>query len=347
MIDWKFAQRTAERWGRPGPEVTGPEVAAVVAELREAATRAVQPVADHTGLTARDSSPVLVVDRPRWVEANLETFRTVMDPVTDKLSATRAQQPSALGAGVGAKIAGAELGALMAFLSSKVLGQFDPFWEDGAAGGRLLLVAPNILHVERELGVDPSDFRQWVCLHEETHRAQFTGVPWMRGHLRGLIDDFIEATDLSEGAVGTALGDALAEVVKIVRGQSDASLSDVFQNEQQTRVVDQMTGLMSLLEGHADVVMDAAGPELIGSVSRIRRKFDQRRRGGSELSKIVRRLLGLEAKMSQYRDGAIFVRKVTSTVGADGFAAVWAEPANLPSKAEIHDPDAWVARVHG
>lgn len=345
MIDWRLAQRTAERWARPGPELSALEVSEVVGELRAAAERAVAPVADHTGLKAQASSPVLVVDRPRWVEANLETFRSIMDPVAQQLLSTRSIGP--LGRGVSAKLTGAELGGLMAFLSSKVLGQFDPFWQAPGAGGRLLLVAPNIVHVERELGVDASDFRQWVCLHEETHRAQFTGVPWMRAHLRGLIDEFIEATDLSEGAVSAALGEAFAEILKILRGESEASLSEVFAQEHQARVVEKMTGLMSLLEGHADVVMDAAGPDLIGSVARIRRKFDQRRRGGSEWSKALRRLLGLEAKMRQYRDGAVFVRQVTATVGAEGFVAVWAEPDNLPSKSEIGDPAAWVARVHG
>jgi uncharacterized protein (DUF2342 family) len=51
--------------------------------------------------------------------------------------------------------------------------------------------------------------------------------------------------------------------------------------------------------------------------------------------------------MRQYRDGAVFVREVNEMVGLSGFNAVWAEPANLPGKAEILDPVAWVKRVHG
>jgi uncharacterized protein (DUF2342 family) len=49
--------------------------------------------------------------------------------------------------------------------------------------------------------------------------------------------------------------------------------------------------------------------------------------------------------MAQYRDGAEFVRTVVDKVGMAEFNAVWAAPANLPTKAEIHDPDAWVGRV--
>jgi coenzyme F420 biosynthesis associated uncharacterized protein len=104
---------------------------------------------------------------------------------------------------------------------------------------------------------------------------------------------------------------------------------------------------MSLLEGHADVVMDGVGPTVIPTVDEIRAKFNQRRKGAGYLDRVLRRLLGLEAKMAQYRDGAAFVRGVVDKAGMDDFNAVWAEPANLPSKAEIGDPAAWVRRVHG
>ena len=135
--------------------------------------------------------------------------------------------------------------------------------------------------------------------------------------------------------------------MRIVRGDSEASLADLFQNERQRAVVDKLTGIMSLLEGHADVVMDGVGPEVIPTVAEIRRKFDQRRKGAGGFDRLLRRLLGLEAKMRQYRDGAVFVREVNDQVGLDGFNAVWAEPANLPTQSDIADPAAWVARVHG
>jgi putative hydrolase len=109
--------------------------------------------------------------------------------------------------------------------------------------------------------------------------------------------------------------------------------------------VDGITGMMSLLEGHADVVMDGVGPDVIGSVSAIRSKFNKRRQGVGVLDRLLRRLLGLDAKMAQYRDGAKFVRGVVDKVGMAEFNAVFAGPGNLPSKVEIADPDAWVARV--
>jgi coenzyme F420 biosynthesis associated uncharacterized protein len=347
MIDWNVALQTATRLARPGPDLTAAEVDDVVAELREAAAVSEAPVREFTGLHAKADAPVLVVDRHRWVEANLATFKIMLAPVVERLGA-EGKLPSGAARAVGSKLTGAEVGALMSFMSGKVLGQFDPFTDaPSAPNGRLLLVAPNIVQAERQLDVDPHDFRLWVCLHEETHRVQFTAVPWLRDHLRGLINELVESTELDSTALTRFVGEGAAELVRILRGESEASLADLFQNEQQREIVGRITGVMSLLEGHADVVMDGVGPEVIPSVAEIRRKFEQRRKGVGAVDRLLRRLLGLEAKMRQYRDGAVFVREVNDRVGRDGFNAVWAEPANLPTQTDILDPAAWVARVHG
>ena len=264
-------------------------------------------------------------------------------PLIEKLQEKKGP-PSALTEAIGSRITGVELGAMLGFLGSKVLGQFDPFHEAPGEQGRLLLVAPNIVHTERELEADPHDFRLWVCLHEETHRVQFTAVPWMTDHLRSEMGNIIGSvqTDPSE-----LLGDAVRKVGDLVSGKSDGSLLDLFSSPEQKAVIERVTGVMSLLEGHADVVMDGVGPEVIPTVAEIRRKFTERRKGVGTLDRLLRRLLGLDQKMAQYRDGAVFVRAAVDKVGMEGFNAVWAEPANLPTKKEILDPSLWIARVHG
>ena len=345
MIDWDFALKTAERLVPPGPGMSAAEVDDVVAELRTAAAEAEQPVRAFTGLTPSRKvvTPVLVVDRARWVEANLASAQVLLEPVVTKLQKSN-RAPSGLAKSVSESINGVEIGALLSFMSTKVLGQFDPF---AVEPGRLLLVAPNIVNAERQLGVVPRDFRRWVCLHEETHRVQFTAVPWLPGHLRSLIAEFTDATELDAAAVGKLLANGIGEIIRIIRGSSDASLMDVLQNDAQRAVVDKMTGVMSLLEGHADVVMDGVGPEVVPTVVEIRRAFERRRAGTGGLDRIIRRLLGLEAKMRQYRDGAAFVRAVTEQAGQDGFNAVWTSAENLPSRTEILAPETWVKRVHG
>ena len=337
MVDWDLAVKLGSRLAGDGPEVSRDEAAAAVAELRAGAGRSTGLVREFTGLDAPEgTAPVLVVDRPGWVQANADGFRTVLAPLVDKL--TEKKPPSGLALAVGSKVTAAEVGGLLGFLSSKVLGQFDPFHDPY---GRLLLVAPNIVHVERELGVDPTDFRLWVCLHEETHRVQFTAVPWMRDHLFSEVRAIAETVESS-----SALEDGLQRVVDALRhGVRGASLVEVMSSPEQREIIDRVTGMMSLLEGHADVVMDGVGPTVIPSVEAIRAKFNQRRGGVGTLDRLLRRLLGLDAKMAQYRDGAKFVNAVVDKVGMAEFNAIWERAEHLPTKAEIADPDTWVARV--
>ncbi len=338
MVDWELAVRIGSRLAGEGPTVPRDEAAAVVEELRAGANRSTGLVRDYTGLVAQEhSAPVLVVDRASWVQANADAFATLLTPIVDKL--TKKKPPTGITAAVGSRITGAEVGGVLGFLASKVLGQFDPFF---APDGRLLLVAPNIVHVERELAVDPHDFRLWVCLHEETHRVQFTAVPWMREHLFaqvGKFADTMEPSGLLEDGVHRIL-----DGLKNARS-GGGSLLDVVGTPEQKELLDSLTGVMSLLEGHADVVMDGVGPTVIPSVAQIRARFNERRKGVGVLDRFLRRVLGLDAKMAQYRDGAKFVRAVVDKAGMSGFNVIWERAEHLPSRTEITDPDAWMARV--
>jgi coenzyme F420 biosynthesis associated uncharacterized protein len=351
MVDWDLAVAAAARLAGPGPVVDRAEADQVVAELRAGAARSTPLVREFTGLEAgAATAPVMVVDRRGWAQANADAFEALLDPVVQRLLEKRGKtvEPG-LGQAIGSKVTALEVGGLLGFLASKVLGQFDPF--SGAGGpeqvGRLLLVAPNIVHTEREMAVDPTDFRLWVCLHEETHRVQFTAVPWLRDHLQSQIDALVGGVDVDPKEILARLVEGVRRAGELVAGQGEGSVLELFATPEQREVIDRVTAVMSLLEGHADVVMDGVGPEVIPSVAQIRDRFDQRRKGAGSLDRLLRRLLGLEAKMAQYRNGAVFVRGVIHEVGMDGFNKVWVEPAHLPTKDEIADPRAWVRRIHG
>jgi coenzyme F420 biosynthesis associated uncharacterized protein len=261
MVDWDLAVATARRLAKPGPTVTAEEARVVVTELKAFATVATGPVRAYTGLDSpAEAAPVVVVDRGGWAQANADGMRQIIAPLIDKLRQRRSGG-SGLFDQVGPKVTGVETGALLAFLSGKVLGQFDPFWSDGnGAAGRLLLVAPNVVHVERELKVEPRDFRMWVCLHEETHRVQFTAVPWLRDHLRAEIESFVGATEVDPSVLVSRLREVVKSVIESAQGGEDGpSVLDLVQSPAQKAVIDRVTAVMSLLEGHADVVMDGVG----------------------------------------------------------------------------------------
>ncbi len=348
LIDWEFATSTARQLTPPGPGVGPREAAEAVAELREAARRAHDPVAQTTRLhTPPDTPDALIVDRPTWIEVNATSFARVIDPVVaGALSRSSRPLPPPAVQRIGGRVTGSEIAALLSFMSTKVLGQYELAPGRPAQAARMLLVAPNIVQTERDIDVVPAHFRLWVCLHEETHRVQFTAVPWLREHMLASTQQVAEDLAPDVDAVLDRLKQAAANVTQVLR-EGGTGLAGLFMTPEQKEQIAQITAVMALLEGHADVVMDEVGPQVVPTVAQIRGKFDRRREGLGMLDIMLRRLLGLEAKMAQYRDGAAFVRAVIERVGVDDFNAVWTSPQTLPSAAEIADPAAWISRVHG
>jgi coenzyme F420 biosynthesis associated uncharacterized protein len=385
MIDWDVATSTGVRFARQGPQVSLADARAAVAELRGLTTVVQQPVRELTKLTSQGAAgPVAVVDRPGWIKANVSGFRVVLEPLADKLAERGTGFPGAgpvVGA-VGSRVTGVQAGLMLAYLSSRVLGQYELFLPPGEGGtvngtgsatgtpaaggvpggngtaatatltvpgasvGRLTLVAPNIVMIERELGVDPHDFRRWVCLHEETHRVQFTSVPWLRGYVQGMMTEFLLASDLDTTALLERMRSAAGAVVGAVRGaEGGESLMEAIQTPAQRVLLDKLTAVMTLVEGHGDYVMDAVGPQVVPSVEDIRDKFSHRRGSQGRAEQLVRRLLGIDLKMKQYEQGSKFVTAVVAQAGMDGFNRVWTSPETLPTRTEIENPREWLERV--
>ncbi len=333
-VDWGFAATVGQRLARPGPPSTDYTRRQAVDNLATAAKAAEPPVRDVTGLNTDGVVPdARIIDRPAWIRAAAESMR-VMTGGTDK--------PRGL---ISGRLTGAQTGAVLAFVSSGILGQYDPFSDDGT----LLLVYPNVIAVERQLRVDPADFRLWVCLHEVTHRVQFTANPWLSGYMSQALG--VLTTDTTDDVAKVI--SRLAEFAR-ARGDSSADpnssgilgLLRAVQSEPQRVALDQLLVLGTLLEGHADHVMDAVGPVVIPSVSTIRSRFDERRhRKQPPLQRLLRALLGIDAKLSQYTRGKAFVDHVVDRVGMRRFNAVWTSPETLPRPIEIEYPQQWIDRV--
>ena len=383
MIDWDVAISTGVRFARQGPPVSLADARAVVAELRGLTAVVQQPVRELTGLTSQgEVGPVAVVDRPGWIRANVGGFRVVLEPLAEKLAERSSSVPAAgsvLGT-IGSRATGVQAGLVLAYLSSRVLGQYELFLPPGegeppaggangngaangngrgngdtvngssangggAGVGRLTLVAPNIVMIERELGVDPHDFRRWVCLHEETHRVQFTSVPWLRGYVQGMMTEFLLASDLDTSAILDRMRSAASAVADAVRGGEGESLVEAMQTPAQRALLDKLTAVMTLVEGHGDYVMDAVGPKVVPSVAEIREKFSHRRGSTSRPEQFLRRILGIDMKMKQYEQGSRFVSTVVGEAGMAGFNKVWTSPETLPTRAELANPHEWLERV--
>lgn len=335
-VDWGFAATVGGWLVRPAPPMTDYTRRQVIDDLHRSARAAEPLVREVTGLGADGPVPeARIIDRPQWIAAAADSMR-VMTGGTE----------TSVGFFSG-RLAGAQTGALLAFVSSGILGQYDPFCaEDGHGTGLLLLVYPNVVAVERQLRVSPADFRLWVCLHEVTHRVQFSVNPWL--------------ADYMSTALGVLTGDGSPDLTQVVsrladyvRGRRDEAgpsgilgLVRAVQSEDQRTALDQLLTLGTLLEGHADHVMDAVGPAAVPSVATIRNRFEERRqRSQPPLQRLLRALMGLDAKLSQYTRGKAFVDTVVGRVGMDRFNAVWSSPQHLPLPAEIEEPQQWIDRV--
>lgn len=349
LIDFDLAASTARELIPGGPRLSSREREGVVADLRDAAHTSTDLVLDVMNLPAATAEAaraglgrgqILVVDRVSWAKANAQSMRAMLAGPIDEMLARR-EKPLNVSEVTRAGT-GAELGAVLAFLGTRVLGQYDPF---GFDAGRLLLVAPTIVSVQQRLGVSPADFRLWVALHEETHRVQFAAAPWIRDVMVQAIGE-LSAGMLDTSGFGERFSGMLRQVPEVFGKDGSKSFMDVVQTPAERAVVDRLTGMMSLLEGHADVVMDEVGPAVIPSVREIRRKFTVHRQDLSGLQGLLKRLLGLEAKARQYEEGAAFVRGVVLRVGHAGLNRVWETPDHLPSMDEIAHPERWVQRVH-
>lgn len=338
VIDWELAAGIAARLAPAGPAVGIDDATRAVRDLRRLADEARGPVADITGLVTSGDGETQVVDRVAWARANVDAVRVVLAPLAESLP---------VGAGFGSRATALELGAALAWLSTKVLGQFEALVAAGRRQ-RLLLVAPNIVAAERALEVDPRDFRLWVCLHEETHRAQFEGVGWLEDYISGELRVLVSTGDEGVMATMSRLVSGISRLSRALSSSRSMGITDLveaFQTPVQRESFDRLTALMTLLEGHADVVMDLVGPEVVPSVALIRERFDVRRSSSGSADGLARRLIGMDAKLRQYADGARFVRTVVDAVGMPGFNRVWTDAGSLPSREEILDPHRWIRRV--
>jgi coenzyme F420 biosynthesis associated uncharacterized protein len=344
-IDWALAEQVAGRIAGSDPFADSYHRQGMERDFEEFTSLAQRYVEAETGLTsAAGPARARVVDRMDWVRANLASYQRLLRPVLQRME-ERLDGPAAA---VSGKVAGAELGALLGWMSTRVLGQYDLLvLEDEHPEDQDLVyyVGPNVLALEKRHSFPPGEFRLWVALHEVTHRTQFTGVPWLRPYFLGLVGQLVDAADPDPTRLFTAVG-RLAEGLRTRTNPiREAGVAGLFATAEQRAVMEQVGGLMSLLEGHGDVTMDRAAASEIPSQRRFARVLRARRQQANPATKLIQQLVGLEAKLAQYEQGEQFIAAVEQVGGPALLRRAFESPEWLPTLAEIRDPDRWVRRV--
>jgi len=389
-IDWSIAQRIGELIAGSGGRA---QYGGVPADLRSVesieslARDFAERVSDYTGLELPAQLPALeVVDRPAWIAANLKTMRPLLDPLTQRIGNDSGGGIDGLLSGplrtASGYLLGAQVGALTGVLSQRVLGQYDLALLDASVPPRLLLLGPNLAQAARDLGVDRDELVEWVTIHEVTHAVQFSGAPWLRDHLGGMLRELIDglqvtlagrsASEQNDGGTarggrrggwipnlnlggltgGRGAGQGLnpSDLRGLLERARRGELLRLTLGDERWRLVERMQATMSLVEGHAEHTMDAVGAEVLPSLPRLRAAMN-RRRERSKIGprglpwRVLERLLGLELKLKQYEVGKRFCDAVVQAQGPPALTRAWSGPEMLPSMAELETPELWLART--
>jgi coenzyme F420 biosynthesis associated uncharacterized protein len=323
---------------------------ALQGQFDDLTARAETLVSEATGLHSRHGSArAKVTDRPGWAAANVRSMQRLVGPALLELQQARGAKLAGPSLVVGRTMAGTQLGLMLAYMATRVLGQYDLLINDETPEDQDLVsyVGPNIVAVEEQYDFAPNQFRLWLALHEVTHRMQFTAVPWLRDHFVSQITELL----------GPLSGDPsnFAEMVKRVTTEvragrnpaGEGGVLTMLATPEQRLALSKISGMMSLLEGHGDVTMDRAGAAEVPGAAHFSQVLHERRTNAKGLTRLMSKLLGLDAKMRQYAEGERFVQSVEAAGGPALMARVWEGPEWLPTLEEIRDPALWVARAGG
>jgi coenzyme F420 biosynthesis associated uncharacterized protein len=368
IVDWKLAERVALALAGTGPSTrrvapTSRRVAPGGApsnqpsqyseeELRGESDRAARLVRDYTGLKPKGQVPSAeLVDRREWAKVNIESFRHLSSRVEEHLqeriesAGNGSRGGGSLQRTIVGAATGAEVGLAVGYLSQRVIGQYDVALIGPARAPRLLFVGANLSAARRRLGVDRDLFLRWIALHETTHAVHFASVPWLREHIGGIAEELFE-----KAAIEVKPGEMIAKLVRLnprelIRSATSGELATLLWPEPQRRLVERLTGAMTMVEGYAEHVMDAVGDRLDPGYAALRRALDRDRERRGLLDSIVSKLLGLEMKLAQYRRGKAFADEVASAHGIRTLNRAWRDPDSLPRPEELDSPSDWVDRV--
>lgn len=346
LVDWGMAERVAVAIAggdddSPNPAILQP------AEFEPICAEALELARAYSRLEPRGAiPPPELVGRADWARSVLEMLSDLTDEL-ERVGPVDVSLPGPLGR-IARSLLGAatgtELGLASGYAARKVLGQYEIALVGAERPSRLLFVAPNLTRTAAELDLGLDAFVRWVALHESTHALQFAAAPWLREHLGGLVRELL-------GGAGSEinLGELLKRLMRDPKGAVSSfmrgDLAKALLGPGQEQVLQRVQATMTLIEGHAEHVMDGAAGEFVPGVEMLRTKLETRRSRRGPLETIMSRLLGLDLKLRQYRQGKAFCDRVVAEAGIEGLNRAWEGPEWLPSASELEHPDVWLERT--
>jgi coenzyme F420 biosynthesis associated uncharacterized protein len=313
-------------------------------DLEQAVPRSEDLVEEASGIPRPSPVRWEIIDRERWVRANINSMTTMLGPLADRLGKRLDSVPWPARVAQRAAVS-VEMGVLLGYVSKRVLGQYDLLVPEDEGAAPLYFVGPNLVETERRHGFVPEDFSLWVAVHEVTHRFQFEGVPWLRPHFLALVHEYLGSVDLDAKGLAQRLGTAARKMISKETPIEERNPIYLLASDEQKKLLDRIQSLMAVVEGHGNYVMDTVGEEVIPSFRRMRGIFQRRRQQTTWFQKILNQAIGLEMKMRQYEVGQNFCETVARIGGPQALAQLWTDMDRFPSMAELREPEAWLRRV--
>jgi coenzyme F420 biosynthesis associated uncharacterized protein len=350
VVDWDLARRVAAGALILKPAPASYRSSNLQSQFDELTARAELLVSEATGLhSLHGRARAKVTDRAGWASANVRSMQRLVGPALVLAQTEKGRRVGKSTLAMGRAVSGTQLGLMLAYMATRVLGQYDLLISDEELEDQDLVsyVGPNVVAIEQRYGFEPSQFRLWLALHEVTHRMQFTAVPWLRDHFVSLVSQLLEPLHADPQGLAEILRRVTEEVRSGNNPLKEAGVMGILASPEQRLALSRISGMMSLLEGHGDVTMDRAGAGAVPGAAGFSQVLHQRRTQAKGFTKLMSRLLGLEAKLRQYAEGEKFVQAVEAAGGPDLLARVWQGPEWLPTLDEIRSPGEWVTRAGG
>jgi len=324
LLDWNEVRRTA-RARLEDPVMERGRLATAAIGYRSLASKLENPLLNFVGGLPRGASmpQFEALDREGWIELNLTILRRVVDPVLEA-----GRMPNSLMVEVGRTGVNRYVGYMLAFLGRRVLGQYDPqlLGAEPIGGEGLYLVETNVEEWQRHANLPEEDLRRWLILHEMTHAWQFAAHPWLRSYMEESMRVLIDSV--------TRKGNT------VVRFAAFAGVLPA-----QWRVMRQVQGTMSVVEGYSNLVMNQLGRKLLPGFDRLELAYRERSSGKSALEILIWKLTGLDLKLQQYKRGEAFCQAVFDRHGMEVLNRVWGGPEAMPTLNELGNPEGWYRRI--
>ena len=350
LVDWAAVERLAiARVERAPGRLSRLELDAAEGAYREAMSKVVPRLGEALGTPLPGVvERARVVDRAGWVRANVGTFKTLITRIEadllDQVVPTGGGLTRATMALANRWVTSRQLGFLLGFMGTRVLGQYDlAILSAEAEDGRLLFVEENIRGTAHALGIPVAPFRTWIALHETTHAFEFEGNRWLRPYLAERLE---RQLSLFSGSAATLGRDTRRAITRALRGEASGEhWLEWLMTDEQRRLFRETQAVMSLLEGFSDYVMDEVGRGLVPDLEMISARFHDRRQRRTPFERAILRITGMDLKLEQYERGEKFVRAVAEARGRPALSRIWEGPHTLPRPEEIADPSRWITRV--